>query len=173
MTTVRFRATIMGSLFPTCLFNTLLNLLQVRSACGSSLIRFVPASATSTPPARYLIPVQQSRVRLGPPLPLRGFASPPDPCVRSDLLPGSSPSETARSPDTFRARYAYCGTWTRSAAASEAGCSSNLLEPLQFSSRSEDQVNQILNSLYFNQTVRAPPFRRAAASKPSNSFSRD
>ena len=71
-----------------------------------------PAPAISIPPTRYPIPVQQSRVRLGSPLPLRGFASPiPDPCVRSDLLPGSSPSETARSPVPLRSRYACCGSW--------------------------------------------------------------
>jgi hypothetical protein len=137
MTTVRSRAAIMGSPFPTCLFNTLLNLPQVRLACGSSLIRFAPASAISPPPARYLIPVRQSRVRLGSPLPLRGFLSPPDLCVRSDLLPGSSPSKTARSPVLSALGTPAAEPRSRSATASEAGCSSNLLEPVLFSTRSK------------------------------------
>ena len=52
VTTVRFRAAIAGSPFPTCFFNTSLDRLQVRSARDSSLRRFAPASAISTPPAR-------------------------------------------------------------------------------------------------------------------------
>jgi len=35
MTTVRLRAAIMRSLFPTCFFNASLNVRQARSACGS------------------------------------------------------------------------------------------------------------------------------------------
>jgi hypothetical protein len=47
------RATVMGSLFPTCFFNVSLDRpSRSRSARNSSLIRFASASAISTPRAR-------------------------------------------------------------------------------------------------------------------------
>ena len=53
VTTVRLRAAIAGSPFPTCFFNASLDRFQVRSACGSFADAGLrPALAPSSPPAR-------------------------------------------------------------------------------------------------------------------------
>jgi hypothetical protein len=107
--------------------------------------RFALALAISTPPARCpdsspSIPVSP---RIGSPL---GLPSPRDQlnpiCCREARLPKRSHllSLPALGTPTAVPR-------SRSATIPEAGCSSNLLEPLQFSSRSHIEVNQVLKSL--------------------------
>jgi hypothetical protein len=106
VTTVRFRAAVTGSSFPTVLFNASWDRPQVRLACGSSLRRFAPTSAISTPPARCpdFTPSIPVSTRTG-----SSLGAFPAGSTQSDLLPGSSPSKTVRSPAAPRTRYAYCG----------------------------------------------------------------
>lgn len=82
-----------------------------------------------------LISIPRSRFRLKSPLPFRDHSSLPDHSVRPDLFPGSSPSKAARSPVAPRPQYRRTDRNSGSAAASEANCSSNLLEPISFSPR--------------------------------------
>jgi hypothetical protein len=107
MTTVRVQAAIMGSLFPTCLFNTLPNLHEVRSAAGSSPIRFAPGVGEFHTAAPFSGSSPPSRLGSGRHFALRG-SSPPDHRFRSDLLWEASPPKR---PDLPRSSRANCGSW--------------------------------------------------------------
>ena len=120
MTTVRFRAAIMRSLFPSGLFNASLDLLQVRLARGSSLVPVCPASAISTPLARCpdfcpSIPVSP-RISASPSgfVPLRITAFRPI-CDRKARLPKqpdvrcSPPGRYAAGRSSLRTRYCFGG----------------------------------------------------------------
>ena len=95
MTTVRFRAAIMRSLFPTGLFNASLDFPQVRFAPGSPLEPAAPASAS-----QRRLPDLTSVPDPGLASGLRctfGVSSPlADRSVSTNLRPKSSPSQTAR-----------------------------------------------------------------------------
>ena len=119
---------------------------QVRSARDSSLAPVCPGvgdlnAAARCPEFNPSIPVSP-RISASPSgcRPLRIAAFDPIWC-REARLP--------KHPDLPRLPATRTSAAVRgfgSAAASEAGCSSNLLEPLRFSSRSLSKVNQILKS---------------------------
>ena len=106
------RATVMGSSFPTCFFNA-----SQRLSSGPFGLRLVATpgcpgvgdlnAACPLPRFQSFDPGLASS-----PLPLRGFR-PLRITAISDLLPGSSPSETAPSPAAPRSRYACCGSSPR------------------------------------------------------------
>ena len=144
------RATIMGSSFPTCFFNASRDLLQVRSARDSSLRRFAPAWAISTPRARCPDFKSLDPGLASSPLPLRGGSpsgSPRSPiCCREARLP--------RQPDLPQLPAFGTPTAVRgfgSATASEAGCSSKSLGtdsiflPHDAKSQSDSQVVNLPN----------------------------
>lgn len=97
MTTVRFRAAIMRSLFPTGLFNASLDFPEVRLARGSPLEPARPASASQRRLPVDLISVPDPGLASG----LRcafGVSPLADHSVPTNLQPKSSPSQTARCP---------------------------------------------------------------------------
>lgn len=105
-----------------------------------SLIRFAPASALSTPRARYLIHIPRSRSRIGSPLPFRGLSSLPDQrgstrCVARKLVFRNIPISHMLPVVGLLINIPISDLRSGSANASEARRSSNLLEPIQFSSR--------------------------------------
>ena len=136
----------MRSLFPTCLFNASLDLPQVGLARGSLLVPVCPGIGDLN--AACPLPWFES---LDP-----GLAS--DPASPSGLAPSGSlrslrfatekltfpnspmsvaPRPVGTPPADRRSEFA---------TASEAGCSSNLLEPIQLSSHSGIKVNRLLRS---------------------------
>jgi hypothetical protein len=149
ITTVRFRAAIMRSPFPTCFFNTSPNVLQTRSPAAPSLMLVCPSvgdlsTAGPFPDSRPAIPVSPRTF-----FPFGVFRS-----LRisgqSDLVPGSSSSETARSPVAPRSSRLSlvpdCGSWLQVCCRYEGWPvlkplgTNSILHPIQF------HVNQMLTS---------------------------
>ena len=132
MTTVRFRAAIMRSLFPTGLFNASLDFPQARLAAGSPLEPAAPASASqrrspdlTSVPDPGLASGLRCTLGVSPPCGSQRFHQFATEKLAFPNSPISvAPRPVGTPPADLRSEFA---------TASQAQRSSNLLEPIQFS----------------------------------------